>query len=364
MESSIPRNRVRAGVPTGGQFAPSPHPEPGFAINDDGIDDSIEEAASAWVDDLASADPEAYEAPDAFDRLPAEVVIEQARVSGSYWGRRYGVDPDEVTSSTVVAFTNAMRRRSRPAELGNHEAYLHSVARSFAASAIAGAERGEDRKAWAEYRRRIDGLGHSPTEDEQDAIAEEVRMSQPARRRASTGFHRRSRAISLDEPTSYVGLEGVTDGGISEVDDRLSADARQWPDLERPNTHRGRVELRRSAWSLYAPDAPQAASGALTPAQATRSRKQVARSGGVMAAAAAWRSGDIDAPTAQAFFSPFGDLDEAGRDEVVDRLVAHPTYATDLWSSAVMAATDRGNRTVSALSDPAHNGQSREKISA
>lgn len=360
MDPSTPRNRVSAGVPTGGQFAPSAHPEPGFTLDDY---EEVEEA-SAWVADLAAADPEAYEAPDAFEHLSADAVIEQARVSGSYWGRRYGVDPDEVTASTVTAFTGAMRRRSRPSELGNHEAYLHSVARSFAASSIAGAERGEDRRAWTEYRRRIDGLGHSPTEDEQDAIAEEVRMSQPARRRASVGFHRRSRAVSLDGPGSYAGIEGVTDGGISEVEDRLSPGARQWPELERPTTHRGRVELRRSAWSLYAPDAPQAAPGTLTPAQATRNRKQVARTGGVMAAAAAWRSGDIDAPTAEAFFSPFGDLDEAGRDEVVDRLVAHPTYATDLWSSAVMAATDRRPRAVSATSGSADGGDSRERISA
>lgn len=362
MESSSPRNRVRAGVPTGGQFAPTSRPEPTFTIDGDGIDDTVDGAAAAWIEDLSSADPEAYEAPDAFDDLPAEAVVEQARTSGSYWGRHYGVDPDEVTSNTVEAFTKVVRRRGQAVEMGNHEAYLHSVARSFAASSIAGAERGEDRKAWAEYRQRVDELGHSPTEDEKDAIAEEVRLAQPARRRARTGFHRRSRAVSLDGPNSYAGFEGVTDGGIAEVDDRLSPGRGDCPDLERPDTHQGRVELRRNAWKLYAPDAPQAVAGTLTPAQATRTRKLVARNGGVLAAAAAWRSGDIDASTAQALFCPFGELDEAARDEVVGRLAAHPGYAADLWNAVVMAATDR-SRQAGAAGPDAPSG-ARERIPA
>jgi hypothetical protein len=71
---------------------------------------------------------------------------------------------------------------------------------------------------------------------------------------------------------------------------------------------------------------------------ATALRKRIVDSGGALAAARAWESGDSDGVL---LFAPFGDLDARQQQDVVDVFTSRPQYADDLWGSALTIATRR-----------------------
>lgn len=334
--SGLPQ-RVPAGVPAGGRFAISSHPEPSFGLGDAGDFDAVEAADTIEASERGGA---------SFVDIPAEEVLAQAKASGTYWGRRYGVDADDVAAESVAAYLRARTSRSR-AIAAEPSAYIHRVARNVALMSVVGAERSEERTARSVYlsaiETEVNRLGRQPTGAECDAIAERVRLSQPARRRASRGFHRRRRTVSM--------TERAWDEPIAEsAEERFLADSEvgdDSPGIPEPGSARTGGEmagLRRRSWSLVAPDAPQVAQRSISEAAARDSRRRVAEGGGLTAVANRWYEGDASAEETSALFAPFGQLDNRQRAAVAKVLLSKPAYAPTMWDLAVMSATARAPR--------------------
>lgn len=326
MKSSNPfQPRKPAGVPTGGQFAAKNQAEPGYGLDGDDLVEVVEAPDSGWT-----------EPP-----LSPEAALEQATKSGRYWGTRYGVSAEDVASDTLEAYLGVVRNRrdSKQVSLRSESAYIHAVARNIAARSIAGAERAEDRSAWTAYQLWAGTLDHKPTDEECDQAAERIRLAQPPRRRARPGFHRRKETavpLPLDEVAS------TSPGVLATADAGFDFDDPRDPDIElpdRPTNPREVADLRRKAWTMVAPDAPQPAVESLTSAAAHKARRQVEASEGPLKLARRWYEGDATPEQTEALFAPFGNLDHRQRAAVVRELTSRPRAAGMLWDAAMTAST-------------------------
>lgn len=331
MARSSPQPRVPPGVPSGGQWA---------AVSQPRLSDGILSSDGLLVDPYD--DPLAF-VPDDGAGIDSHDLYDQAVKSGRHWGRRYRVDPDEVTSETLEAYLRATGGRSRvPA---NPSGYLHTVARHFAAAMATGAQRSEDRAAMSAYREAIASLGREPTSEEEDRIAEEIRMAQPARRRATQGFHRRKALVRLsDLDPSDLDASYVADS--ADISDDTSTDTNgddRFPDVE-SLSQAETIRLRRQAWTMVAPNAPQPCQASLGVDRAARARATIFAGGGLNSVVNRWYDGDATDEETDALFSPFGDLDHTQRADVARVLRSHPGAAAPLWDSTVTVATRRGSR--------------------
>ena len=320
-------------MPTGGQFAPTAHAESTATLERPGDD-----------------------GPDAV------ALFAQADTSARFWSRRYSVsDAEDVRQDVLVAYLSAQRNRAPAGEPNgelvrvgsgpsNREAYLHASARAASARAmqqmatgVPGASR--ELKALRELGSRRDRLaqqlGRMPSSAELDALAEEVRLSFPPRRRPPVGFHRRARraAVSVDGDRLDVPEAPSATSRDFEIDSLAASIERSAVDGGRP----GLAAARTRAYNALAEaaGAPPAATGSLTEQKAAAARRVVGAAGGPSGALAAWRSAKVDPEVVAALFSPFGSLDDAGRAAVGRVLEAHPAYTDDLWGSAIASATAR-----------------------
>jgi hypothetical protein len=309
--TNLTKQRIPSGTPTGGQFAPS-------------------RRADAGSLDLGGRQ--------------ATAAFEQAQRSGSYFARRYGVDSDENTQDTLVAYLVASQRRVETAgPIANLNGYIHSTARTMAQKAMSGAERSEVRSAMMEFTQmsadQSQQLGRVLTQGESDALAEDIRSRQKARRRAPEGFHRPVRVVPLslddhgdavqqDSSESDDDLDAFGEGSLGELAERLCDSGKK-------------SEARRIAWDALAEmsDAPMVTHGSMTEAQSAKARRLVGEVGGPGAAAEEWNQGLSRPETRDALFAPFGDPDDNGRDAVVEILTQHSAFADSLWEAAVLAAT-------------------------
>jgi hypothetical protein len=304
--TSLAKKRIPPGTPNGGQFARSTRGDAGPL--------------------------------DLGDSRTA-VAFEQAQKSGSYFARRYGVDGDEITQDTIIAYLDTSRRRGEDSPIANVNGYVHSTARSIANAAMAGTGRSEVRAAMTEFREltaaQSQQLGRLLTTAESDALANDIRNRQKLRRRAPEGFQRPVHFVDIDnhpEAQSVVAQSAESAefqaGSISEMAERLCDSGKK-------------KEARRIAWDALAEisDVPMVTPGSLTELESAKARRLVTEASGAGAAAQEWNQGLSHPSTRDALFAPFGDLDDNGRDAVAHMLTQHRHFADSLWDAAVTAAT-------------------------
>lgn len=321
----MPVQRVPAGTPTGGRFAPTSRSESTVSLLEESID--------------------------------AEAVLAQAQASGRFFAKKFGVDADDITSETLLAFYTAAANRAGQPSLANPNGYLHSTAASMAVKAVSGAKRSEVRQAlsvWeSEVRSTEQRLGRRLGEEERHAIAEKVRMAQPARRRAPEGFERTPTIVSIDEDRQYARSSG---GRHNLIDRMADSDANSSPAGFRPGSVGDRAEdalaeggfeatmrARRMAWNALAEasGAPNVVEDSVTERHAKDFRRIIESAGGPMAVAERWEAGQASVEETRALFGAFGPLSDRERSQVVGVMRRSGAYAPDLWDSTIGAATVR-----------------------
>ena len=312
MQSNIVQNRVRRGVPAGGQFAPTPRRE--------------------------ATGVELTEDPS------AEAVLAHARHWGTLFARRYGVDVTEVVGEAAVRFYE--RRASLGARVQrNDAAYVRTLTRNIAIQAL-GADRSYVRQAWRSYQARCDAamqrLGRELTSVEEDEIAASVIAAQEPRRRAPGDFHRKRQISSLDAtPERAFDRAAPASSAAGELG-ALGAK------VEQLAASGDRVEVRHLAWDALAElsGAPRVEEGSVTERDAAASRRIVAAAGGAAALAGSHVAGTASPEHAAALFAPFGHLDDDAKAQVADVLCRHRRMADQLWDLALRAATKKRGASV------------------
>lgn len=328
---------MRAGVPSGGQFAPTSRPE---ATGIDLRDDTAPEDSRETEGGLEGG---------------AEAVLAEAKKWGTRYARRYGVDAEDVIGEAAARFyEQRARRASTGTPLLNEAGYLNTLARSIALEAI-GADHSYVRQAWRRYRSRCDEamqeLGRELRSDEEDAIASSIVATQEPRRRAPKDFHRTRRTVSLDAPAhgaaSGEGPTPLSDQLVGEPDAAQEAHERQRElgpigdtvhQLAASGDHAG---ARRQAWDAIAElaHAPAVLRSSVTERRAASARRAVRGAGGAGAVAQAYARGLAEPEQADALFAPFGPISDAQRDAVVAVLTTRRRLADELWDTAIRAAT-------------------------
>lgn len=303
------QNRIPPGVRTGGQFASKIHAEP------------------APLDFVTDED--------------AAMLLDQAKKSARFGtalhsGGRHE-DAEDAAMESVLTYLAAAANRGGHST--NPRGYVHAGARSHAARLLDGRTPRET-AATAKWRRAVAAkqteLGRRITVAEEDAIAEEVRLSLDAKNRPRAGYHRFAREASLNAHMEAYGDHGVPstshesdpDFADGSLGDRI---------LSGGDNARTKKALLYPALAQYR-NAPMPASETIDSKSATALRKRIVDSGGALAAARAWESGDSDGVL---LFAPFGDLDARQQQDVVDVFTSRPQYADDLWGSALTIATRR-----------------------
>lgn len=301
------------GTPVGGQWAPTQHDEPDIA--------------------LPQAVPQA--AQSAFGSPEVLALVQSEARKAAY---RFSLDADDVADETMLKLLSGSHNAD------NLHAYAvtatRNVAKDMYLRATAGVELSTyEMRAWQMYRaecaRLEQKLWRHLTGPEEDALAEQVRARID---RVPAGFHRRPKRKlvqgTLPEPAdgySYHRRSAFPAGSLADRAERMAEN-----DVGRCNLA-AISNARMIGWDALAEldGAPLAAIDSLSRKQATRVRHQVRGAGGVNAVVAAHRAGTLDEQTARAFFAPWGEIDESGRDAVTKLLRKHGAYADDLWDAAV-----------------------------
>jgi hypothetical protein len=341
------QSRVPGGVPRGGQFSATSRPEADV--------DLLDRPASV-----------------AQDEIGPEELFTQASASGRYWGGRFGVDAEDITQETLLAYLVSRSNKTNAHAVSNGAAaangehgdgetlggvtnvggYLHTTARSIALKRMTGLERSEDRAAYKRYasaRADVEQELHRPlTKTEEDALAEKIRSEMPSRRRAGAGFHRQPQVISTDvlEHPDWIIYRAVGGGEPNVANKAEFAAASAGEVASRLIDSGGRsnfVAARRLAWDAVADavHAPAVAQSTISERSATATRKYMSAQGGAGEVARRWANGEATAEEEKALFAPFGGgLSMSEQIGVVRTLRANPAYADDLWGAAMFAATN------------------------
>ena len=94
-------------------------------------------------------------------------------------------------------------------------------------------------------------------------------------------------------------------------------------------------------WSTIAPDAPTPNRNSIARHRSTNLRSAMAKADGALAVANRWADGRASDAETETLFAPFGEMESDGRYQVFTILNRYPTYADNLWSSALTAATQQ-----------------------
>jgi hypothetical protein len=303
------QRRVLAGVPAGGQFAPTRRPESSLDLED------------------------------------GDEILEAARRSVSHWARsrRPTVDISDLTQEVCLSYVAAMNRGGGES-VQNRRGYIHKIARQAVASHSFSGDRmirSEEREALAKLRSRVDAiqqeLGRELTDAEVSAIADDVRAAQPPGRRARSGFERPVVRVHFDDWGSIPEPEAAI---IAHSDFGEGSTGAHVERLAASSNRKDQSDARRMSWDALAElsSAPPVRSG-VSERQIANARRFVAAAGGVAAAIERWESGDTSAT--KAIFAPFATETESGRAQVVALLRKYPAYTDDLWDAAARGATKR-----------------------
>lgn len=331
------QHRQPAGVPVGGQFAATARTEPSTTL----------------------LDPTgASHADEAIIELSETELLAAARQSVRTHAFRQGVrfvGEDDMVQETIEKVLTYKRNNG---QVVITRPYVHTVGAGIVAQAARGRLRAEDRKAIGIFNARVgeleEEMGRKLTSAEQDQVAAKIREDWPdPRHRPSVDFVALAqvRVLSLDATQGSDDDEGRTLGEtLSESGalattldaDDLAVDPESLAGQVLSGARADKARNRTDAWDIYASigDLPRAQPQAVSRRQATAARVHVAQGGGVLAAARTWQQGEAT-PATEALFSPFGHLDEGGRDQVAEALLERSAYAEELWGAAIAKASRR-----------------------
>lgn len=305
-------SRVHAGIPSGGQFS----------------------SRTLTESDIDLLPPEQRQ----ITRLHRNLSK-----SADHWSKRWGLDPEAL-------FDNAFNELSKQRDtLWGEPSYVHTAVRNQAAAMCAGTRSSATLRGYKLYREAQDRFlqdeGREMKPSEKDELAEQIRMSQPAGRRAVKGFHHgQVREVSVDGLDEDSRNDAMFGTSISAANDfeierrrRLGLDVRE-VDEDNIKDH--------GVWNAVAhvyhcaPAQPQHLSESVSAAI----RKQVKSLGGPWAVSNAWLNGEISEDAADPLFAPFGDLPYEERDRVAQAIHSIPdntdrSLAQSAWSDAVREAT-------------------------
>lgn len=247
---------------------------------------------------------------------------------------------DDLTQEVCLAYVSAMQRSATP--ISNSQGYIHRIARNAVhsgqgvVSSRTAYNRSEVRSAYTTLLDRTSAmeqqLGRSLSNTEIDAIAEEVRMDQPPRRRAFRGFHHAMRTTSAPIPEDLAATD--TEAVHAEFG-KGTAGYRAEILAERGNIKDARDLL----WDALAEQsgAPGLVAGGITDAQFRSARRRLINAGGVAKALKAFQSGEA----VDSLFVPFAVTSDTDREKIVDTLTQHGQLCDDIWRAAAGAAVKR-----------------------
>lgn len=196
---------------------------------------------------------------------------------------------------------------------------------------------------------KVQELGRELTVREQDALADEVRLSFPPGRRPTQGFHRKRWDVSLDAPTregsTSIGDTLAADENVESYSLATSAAAAAMDALEGDEPALTKAEARENAWALIIDDGPQASPGAIADEKALRATTRALKEdGGAAALARDYLLGDTTPEQNRTLFAPFGSLTQNDEERVANTFRKHAPFADRLWASAAASAVSpQGN---------------------
>lgn len=328
--------RQPAGVPVGGQFAATARAEIGTCL--------LDPAAASHAD-------------EAIVELSETELLAAARQSVRTHAFRQGVrfvGEDDMVQETIE---KVLTYKKNNGQVVVTRPYVHTVATGIVAQAARGRLRAEDRKAIGILNARVgqleEEMGRKLTSAEQDQLAAKIREDWPdPRHRPSVDFVALAqvRVLSLDatqgsDDEGRTLAETLSESGAlaTTLDaDDLAVDPDTLAGQVLSGERSDKVRNRADAWDIYASmgGLPTAVPKAVSPRHASAARVHIAQAGGVCAAARTWQQGE-STPATEALFSPFGPLDEGGRDQVAEALLGRSAFAEELWGSAMAKASRR-----------------------
>lgn len=305
------------------------------------------------------------------DILAPEDVLEAARASARYAARRTAASSvDDLTSEILLSYCTQVRNQIEKERAGiddqssvrvNPRGTIHTIARRIAprvgnAGVVVNSKVAS---AFFRYRQRVAQLeadqGSPATIDQQEEIAEKVRLGWPADSRPPAGFHRMGAHLmesqqSSDpaghlasdlidtDPTGRTATAPVNHNEFA--DGSLGAEA--LANLEHGSP--GWFAAAAAAWNVVSPSlgAPPVANQSVSEKVAARSRKAIAEVGGARAAVRQWRNEELDDTAEKALFAPFGGIDNLSfddKDSVCNVIEAYRGVGDSLWQTALGAAT-------------------------
>lgn len=347
--------RQPRGVPIGGEFAARAHGEAEVNLDDlSGLtvtDDLIFRFAAEAARNEARRYPGQFE----LDDLTQDICEH-------YMARR---------NKYLDAFANGDESAASAAVLVNHPGpYIQTIAHGLAQRKVTGVDQSYERSAVKEYldaKRALEQqLGVELTSEQEDDIAEQVRLAQQPGRRAKEGFHRSpaGRDLSLDdhgtddERADSHGLRTAASAWGGELGVGLGGEAADgtMAALLQERVDRGMAsaaEARRDVWNAIAETrgAPQIAFDSMSESDASKARKAIAEHGGAVAVARMWSNEtaetDGEKAACNALFAPFGDklsFDEQAA--VVSTVISlRDSGSEHLLDAAIGAATRKRKKT-------------------
>lgn len=337
--TSNSRARVRKGVAEGGQFA----------AEQKGEDSSVVLGGNAFQKTATNERLAELATPEKF--------LAMAKDAAEYWRRHYNqanksntVNADDIAQETML---QVMLRLEKGADVVNFRQLVSSVAANVTVRATQNKFRAEDRRAYRQYTDKVEAkeneLDRSLTTKEQDALAKEVLDEwHDPRHRPSKDFRVAMTVdASLDRPIAE-GSE-VTPGSLLAASNRPDQYIEPGSFMDRAfdkHEEKGvapKSESKRLAWNALAErnGSPLSQEGILSQRKVTEIRKAIDARGGALAASRDFDRG-ISNEATEALFAPFGELDDAGKDQVVDMLTElGPDYGEQVWQGAAAYANSK-----------------------
>ena len=254
-----------------------------------------------------------------------------------------GYDREDVAAETALrAWQELEKDRSHKAEITNPLGYISRTAASVVSSAANGHERAEDVRARKMFRQMSGDaeqeVGRSLTPAERASLQRKIVDEWQDNR------HKPTAGCFTLGPAKFVDIEDIANLSDDQVQRHQNGGHLDGTGEDDMSTKDRRV-LKREGWNTLAElsNLPIVANGSLTwrRTKAIRSAME-ANESGVLGAAVSWNRGDRG-PETDALFGPFGDLEEADKNDVARAFVRYGSYAHELWNSAVSTAGTRAD---------------------
>lgn len=328
-----------------------------------------------------------------FDWIPDdELLTATARIAGFAVGRTMSAHRivdltiEDVQGEVLAAIVQRRRRQVGTPEMSDEEpavipedsserAWANTVAKSVAARLLTRTVNSADWAALSEFKARVAQFqtdnGREMSSREKDALADEIRMSRPPRRRPSSDFHRIADrfAASLDAPRlrhnersgmgpSYADL--VADGSDTGTSALLAYEQSVDPSTREftegsygdqafsmldEGVHRDHGPSRLAYLALAERrGAPMPAQLSIREDQATAAKRAMHAAGGPAEVARRVSQGCATTKETSLLMAAFPKTEHARAAEFADVLLAYPEFAGDLWAGTIQYGTIRSPR--------------------